>query len=178
VSGAGDLYANAKELLDFCVVALDELPAGAPERRYVAVGLPAWDCEQLTVHVQQVGEAPTVPQASPMDLLRRVNPYPRVNLAFLVVSIVRECYPGPVGPSGGPTVPEVADLVAAAEKSYADAWQLWSAIPQGRRDGALWESCDFVGWQPLQPAGPSGDMVGWTFPLQLRIDGFVPPPPV
>lgn len=179
MSGATSLYDLAKELLDFCVVALDELPAGAPERAYVATGLPAFDCEQLTVHAFQVGEAPTAPSATPMDLMRRANPYPRINLVYLVITIVRECYPGPVGGGPvGPSLPEVADLVAASEKSYADAWQVWNALSAGLRDGGLFDQCTFVGWQPAQPAGPSGNMVGWTIPLQVQIDGFVPPPPV
>lgn len=179
MSAATDLYDLAEELLDFCVVALDELPALAPERRYVCSGLPAIDCEQLTVNVFQVGEASTVPQETVMDTFRRANPYPRLNIVFLVITIQRECYPGPtLGAS--PTTPEVADLAAASRLLYADAWQLWNAVKAGLEDGELFTraGCRFVGWQPLQPLGPEGNMAGWTFPLQVQLDGFTPPPPV
>lgn len=176
---AASLYDLAAELLDFCVVALDELPAGAPDRAYVAFGLPAIDCEQLTVHAFQVSEASTVPQETQMDVFRRANPYPRVNLVYLVITIVRDCYPGPtLGQTA--TTPDVDDLVAASQVLYADGWQLWNAIKAGLDDGALFtrEGCRFVGWQPMQPLGPEGNTAGWTFPLQVQLDGFTPPPPV
>lgn len=176
---APSLYDLAKELLDFCVVALDELPAGAPARRYVAVGLPALDCEQLTVHAFQVGEADTAPRETTMDLLRRGHPYARLNLAFLVITIARECYPGPTAMNMQvPEPPTVVDLVAASETIYADGWQLWNAVPTALRDGALFSACRFVGWQPMQPLGPEGGMAGWTMPIQVQIDGFEPAPPV
>lgn len=178
MSGATDLYGLAKELLDFCVVALDELPAGAPERAYVAFGLPAFDCEQLTVHAFQVGEADTVPRETTMDLMRRGHPYPRIDLAYLVITIARDCYPGPTAGTATIEPPEVADLVAASEKIYADGWQLWNAVPAGLRDGGLYEACKLVGWQPMQPVGPEGGFAGWTMPVLVQIDGFVPPPPV
>lgn len=179
MSGATDLYDLAKELLDFCVVALDELPAGAPDRRYVAFGLPAIDCEQLTVHTFQMGEASTVPQESVMDTFRRANPYPRLNIDYLVVTIVRDCYPGPTLGST-PTTPDVDDLVAASQVLYADGWQIWNAVKAGIEDGELFTraGCRFIGWQPMQPLGPEGNTAGWTFPLLVQLDGFTPPPPV
>ncbi len=114
-----------------------------------------------------------------MDTFRRANPYPRLNLVFLVVTIVRDCYPGPtLGATA--TVPDVADLVAASRELYADGWQLWNAIKAGLQDGELFstEGCKFVGWQPMQPLGPAGNTAGWTLPLQVQLDGFTPPPPV
>jgi hypothetical protein len=181
VGAATDLYDHAKDLLDFCVVALDELPAGAPERAYVAVGLPAIDCEQLTVNVFQVGEELSASGQfpTPMDRFRNVNPYPRVVTSVMVVTIVRDCYPVTLGQQQVPEPPSVAQLVEAAETIYADAWQLWNAVKVGLQDGAIFQpGCKFVGWQPMQPLGPAGETAGWTLPLQVQIDGFDPPPPV
>lgn len=173
---ATSLYDLAKELLDFCVVALDELAAGAPARRYVAFGLPALDCEQLTTHVFQVGEAAGAdPAGTPMDRFRHGAPYPRLNLAFIVITCVRDCVPGPTGNS---TAPSVADLDGSAQELYADGWQLWNAVPQGIRDGALFDGCRFVAWEPMQPLGPEGYIAGWTMPLQVELPGYVPPAPV
>lgn len=170
------LYDLAKELLDFCAVALDELPAGAPARRYVAFGLPALDCEQLTTHVFQVGEGDAnVGANAPLDRFRRAAPYPRLNMAFLVITIARDCVPGPTGTTEAPSV---ADLTASSEELYADGWQLWNAVPAGIRDGGLFEGCRYVGWEPMQPLGPDGYVAGWTMPLQIELPGFEPAPPV
>ena len=166
---ASGLYDAAKELLDYCVVVLDELPAGAPERRYVAFGLPAFDCEQLTVHAFQVGEADVGPNETSMDRFKRGHPYPRVNMAFLVVTIARDCYPGPTGTTEAPAV---ADLVAASEVLYADGWALWNRLSSALRDGELFEACSLVGWEPLQPTNPDGGIAAWTMGVQVSLDGF------
>lgn len=161
------------ELLAYCAASLDQLPAGAPARQYVAVGPPALDCEQLTVHCLQVGEGTTSPSTTPLDRFRRGVTVPRIDLAFLVVTVVRDCYPGPTGRELSKP-PEVADLLAAAAVINADGWQLWNSVPAALAAGELWGACHFTGWEPLQPIPPSGAIAGWTFPMQVQLDGFSP----
>lgn len=167
------LYDLATELLGFCAAALDTLPAGAPDRQYVSMGAPALDCEQLTVHVYQVGEAVTSPNATPLDRMRRAVETPRLGLTFLIVTIARDCYPGPTGRNLDQP-PDVVDLDAAARELSADGWLLWNVVPAALRAGELWGACHFTGWEPLQPLQPSGNIAGWTFPLQVQIDGYSP----
>jgi hypothetical protein len=171
------LYDLAAELLGFCAAALDTLPAGAPARQYVSMGAPVLDCEQLTVHVYQVGEGATSPGNTPLDRGRRAVTVPRVDLSFMVVTIVRDCYPGPTGANAN-RPPEVADLDAAARLISADGWLLWNIVPAALRSGELWGSCNLTLWEPMQPIPPSGKIAGWTFPLQAKIDGFSPVLPV
>lgn len=170
---ASDLYATAEALLEFCVAALDELPLKAPERQYVSFGLPALDCEQITVHVFQVGEFDGAYQTlSPADQMRRGHPVPIVNVAALVVTVVRDCYPGPVGHMGGASVPEAEDLALASQGLHADGWQLWNAIRQGVKDGHVFGACRLVDRNPMQPLGPEGNFAGWTVPVLVSIPGF------
>jgi hypothetical protein len=171
------LYDLAAELLGFCAAALDTLPAGAPDRQYVSIGPPALDCDQLTVHVLQVGEGQTSPANTPLDRMRRGVTVPRIELSFMVVTIVRECYPGPTGKQLT-RPPEVADLNAAARIISADGWLLYNAVPAALAAGELWGACNFTGWEPLQPIPASGNVAGWTFPMQVKIDGFSPDLPV
>lgn len=171
------LYDLAAELLGFCAAALDTLPVGAPDRQYVSIGPPAFDCEQLTVHVLQVGEAATSPANTPLDRMRRAVTVPRIDLSFMVVTIVRDCYPGPSGANAN-RPPEVADLDAAARIISADGWLLWNIVPAALAAGELWGACNFTGWEPMQPVPAQGKVAGWTFPLQVKIDGFTPVLPV
>lgn len=172
-STADSLYGLAAELLGFCAAALDTLPAGAPARQYVSMSAPVLDCEQLTVHVYQVGEASTSPSDTPLERMRRGVTVPRINLAFMVVTIARDCYPGPTG-KDLTKPPAVADLDAAAQLISADGWLLWNVLPAALRNGELWGACSFTGWEPLLPIPPSGKIAGWTLPLQVDLDGYTP----
>jgi hypothetical protein len=172
-STVASLYDLQAELLGFCAAALAELPQGAPDRQYVAMGAPVLDCEQLTVHCYQIGEGQTSPATLPLDRARRAVTFPRINMAFLVVTIARECYPGPTGASLNKP-PDPAALNAAAAILCSDAWLLWNAVPAALRAGELWGGCNFTAWEPLLPLQPSGKIAGWTFPLQVKIDGYSP----
>lgn len=179
VSTAASLYDLQAELLQTAADLLDQLPAGAPERQYVAVGLPALDCEQLTVHALQVGEASTDPSGTPLDRFARDVRAPRQTLVFCVITVVR-CFPGATLDDGAnPEPPSVADLAAAAATVSADGWTLWNGIPAAIRadELTLWRAASFTGWESLQPVGPMGGMAGWTMGMQTRLDGFDPPLP-
>lgn len=166
-------YDYAAELLGYCAAALADGPDGAPVRQYVAIGPPALDCAQLTVHVLQLAEASTSPGPLPLDRGRRGVTTPRQDLTFMVVTIVRDCYPGPTGRELTDP-PGVAELDAAAQVIMRDGWLLWNSIPAALRAGELWGRCDFTLWEPLQPVPPSGGVAGWTLPLQVRIPGYTP----
>lgn len=170
------LYDLAGELLGFAAAALDTITPGAPDRQYVAMSAPVLDCEQLTVHVYQVGEGATDPGDSPLSRFERAVKFPRLDLSFMVLTLARDCYPGPTG-ANLTKPPSVADLNAAALSIMRDGWLLWNSIPAALRAGELWGSCHFTGWEPLLPIPPSGKIAGWTMGLQVQIDGYEPPLP-
>ena len=92
-----DLFDLAQDYLEACVDALDTIPTfapalgGAPERSYVAPGLPALDCcPQLTVDVRAVQEDPRSPSGPGSGQRARYDA--RKNNVFMVATIVR-CYP-------------------------------------------------------------------------------------
>jgi hypothetical protein len=90
------------------------------------------------------------------------------------------CYPGPTLAGGAvPEPPSVAELVAAERTISADGWTLWNGIPAAIRadELTLWRAESFTGWESMQPLGPMGELAGWTFGMQTRLDGFDPPLP-
>lgn len=166
-------YEIAAELLGYCAAALEGGPDGAPARQYVSIGPPALDCEQLTVHVLQLGEAATSPGPLPLDRGRRGVRAPRIDLTFMVVTVVRDCYPGPTS-GNKPRPPDPAALDVAAQIIMRDGWLLWNSIPAALRAGELWGACHFTLWEPLQPVPAQGGVAGWTLPMQVQIPGYSP----
>lgn len=180
MGAATDLYDLADETLLVCEAALALLPAGVPERVYVAHGIPAIDCEQLTVSVYTVPEADTSPRSLPLDRQFKVAKYGAVDLVYLTVQLVR-CYPPAT--AGGRQVnlsPRVADLTAFAQMINADGWQLWNGLKSAKRQGAFAGICREFSMDPLLPIQPQGGYAGWAVPIQVQLDGFTvnfPSPP-
>jgi hypothetical protein len=172
VSGAStDLFDLADEMLNVCEGALQLIPAGCPDRAYVAHGLPAIDCEQLCVSVYTTPWADTNPRNATLDRQFKTK-YGSLNLVFLTVSIVR-CYPGPTANGRAtPILPRVAELTAASQKIYEDGWQLWNGIQTAKRLGAFAGVCRELAMDPMLPIQPSGGFAGWTIPVEVQLDGF------
>jgi hypothetical protein len=173
VTGAAtDLYDLADEVLSVCEAALALLPAGVPARSYVAHGLPAIDCEQLTVSVFTVPQADTSPRSLPLDRQFKVSKFGSLNLIFLTVQLVR-CYP-PVTASGRQQnlAPRVEDLTAFSQLIYADGWQLWNGLQTAKRLGAFAGTCREFSLDPLLPIQPQGGFAGWAVPIEVQLDGF------
>lgn len=165
-----DLQAAAEELLAASVDALDTLPGfdpmflGAPDRRFVAFGAPVLDCcDQLTVFVPQVSDAPTI---GGLPAGRKVAA--KINHVFLIATISR-CYPVP-DDKGNP--PPVADLVAASEQLNADGWALWNHLYSLWTADLLFTFCGEVFWDSLRPVGPQGGCAGWDLGIHISLDGY------
>jgi hypothetical protein len=162
-----DLYALAQEYLDACVIALDTISApglgGAPERRYVAPGVPALDCcPQLTVDVRAVQEDPRSPSGPGSGQRARYGA--RKNNVFMVATIVR-CYPT------DPIPPNVNEMELAAEQVNADGWALWNEVWNMIRSGELFTLCDDSSPE-LRQLTPSGGCAGWTLSMRVELEGY------
>jgi hypothetical protein len=159
--------------------ALALLPAGVPARSYVAHGLAAIDCEQLTVSVYTVTVADTSPRVLPLDRQFKTR-YGSVNIVPMTVQIVR-CYPAvTLGGRQQPMLPAASTLAQAGAELYADGWQLWNGLQTAKRLGAFEGVCHEFSMDPLIPIQPSGGFAGWSVPVEVRLDGFevnFPSPP-
>lgn len=167
-TGPGDLFTQAQALLAASVQALNTIPilspglGGAPERAYVAPGLPALDCcPQLTVDVRGVSE-----DGPPFTGSGQKPRYgARKNQVLLVVTVVR-CYPTEIPPD--PT-----EMQATAEQVDADGWALWNYLYNLVRSGDLFRLC--ADTRPeLRQLAPSGGCSGWTFSIRVEVEGYEP----
>ena len=166
-----DLFSLAEDYLEACVDALDTIPTfapalgGAPERSYVAPGLPALDCcPQLTVDVRAVQEDPRSPSGPGSGQRARYGA--RKNNVFLVATIVR-CYPREVPP-------DQTEMQEAAEQVDADGWALWNYIWNLIRSGELFTLCDDSSPE-LRQLTPSGGCAGWTLSMRVELEGYEAP---
>lgn len=171
-TGPTDLHALCEEFLAACVEALDSISApglaGAPERRYVSPGTPAFDCcDQLTVHAQAITET-LDRNGLNQGIKHRLQS--RVNLVQLVATATR-CIPQLEGES----FPSATDLEAAAEQTNADAWALWNHVWNLARSGSLFTLCDEVFWDGMRAINPSGGCGGWTLTLRAELQGYESP---
>lgn len=169
--GAGDLFATAEELLVAAAEALDTVPdqldtsyAGAPDRQFVAPGLPVHDCcEQLAVWVNPLGEGARTPQVLAADV--------RINQVTFRVHATR-CIPQGeiVGKQYVP--PDPAALSAAAAQLLADGWALWNHLFNMVNADLLFTKCgDLVRWGG-SALTPSGGCAGWEIFFTVGLDGY------
>lgn len=174
MSGAySDLYDTASNLLDFATVALDELPWGAPERRFVSIGYPAVDCATLAVFVAPIGPLPVGPSSSPGDPFREGHPYPVLDGVTFQIQVHR-CWPSTPGGKAIPKAPKPADYDAATLILSGDAWQLWNALREGTNLGLFGGPCKLIRVQAAQPVQPQGGLAGFAIIVTAQLDGFVP----
>lgn len=166
-----DLFDLADELLNACIEALDTIPdfnpslEGAPPRAFVAPGRPAADCcPQLTVHSVGITEdqigAP-VPGRSYMTS--------RLNQVTLAVTLFR-CAPS------AETLPTQAEMTAVSTQTNADGWALWNHLYNMIRNAELFSECGETKFGPLTSLPPEGGCVGWYWPIEVRLDGYVETP--
>lgn len=174
MSGAyTDLYDTASNLLDFCVVALDELPWDAPERRFVSVGYPPVDCTTLAVWILPVAPAPLAPSSSPGDSFRQGHPYPVLDFVSYQIQIFR-CWPSTPNGLALPKAPKPADYDTATRILYGDAWQLWNAIREALNLGLFGGPCKLIRVEQIQPIQPDGGFAGINLIVTAQLDGFIP----
>ncbi len=126
-----------------------------PDRRYIAWGGVAVDCEQVTVQLVQV--YPGVPGGDPNQPARCMG----ARSAVLVVQIFR-CAPAPTGPRAIAPTPEA--LNESAKTMSRDAWLLLdSAIVFDNTGLAAGVIAD------VSPLEPSGGFVGTTLTVTVTV---------
>ncbi len=174
--GPTDLFDAAMRILDVAVEALDNQDTidagllGAPARQYVADGLPAFDCEQVTVHLPGLSEEITSP-LSPNPATGSRHVVGRINLVTFVTTVVR-CVPV----SDTTTPPPAAAIENSARQIYSDWWGLWAMFYWRARDNTLLggDRCEIRRFQASHIVDPSGEFGGSLISLQLQIDGYKP----
>lgn len=172
--GPGDLDLAALDVLNAAVAALETIPSfdgleslsGAPERRYLSPGRPPADCNQLTVHVQRIGEDATRPPG--LGTGTRHKQEFRVNLVTFVITVYR-CTPT-IDKAG--RAPSVAALEGADAQLNADAWALWNYIWNKLRAGELLGRCRLVYMDGIDALENSGGMGGFRLTIRGQIEGY------
>ena len=157
-----------------CQAALVGLPVTnpSPGRAYVAHGLAAIDCEQLTVAVFTVAQADTAPRGATLDRYFRTTKGMSVNIVPMTVQIVR-CYPGVTADNRqAPILPKATALDQASQDLYLVGWQLWNGLQTAKRLGAFAGFCREFAMDPLLPIQPQGGFAGWTIPVEVELGGF------
>jgi hypothetical protein len=144
--------------------------AALPERRYVSDGVPAWDCEQLTVHVVRTFNA-ALPGggAAGAPGIPAFGKGPTIRAAEIVVTIVR-CSPT-IGDDDGlneASIPSVEEIEAAALVVLSDAEMIPMLLEEAVRTRQL-PSCEAITFVSWDGAGPEGGLVGGGCRLQLLL---------
>lgn len=170
MAGAGDLHAAATELLEACETALATVPAvvpgglGVPDISYVTFGEPAADCEQLTVHVERIGDASTnsgLQEGTRHRSMRMPQP--------LFIATLFRCVPT-LSDDGDP--PSSTELTVSARQLHADGWALHNVLFNMLREGELFEFCRNVVWDGIRRYGPAGAFGGWIVTIRAELDGY------
>jgi hypothetical protein len=140
---------------------------GNPEitRAFVSHGPPALDCcDQLAVHVANIGEAATQAGTVLQPGLRHA--FARVNLTALMITVTR-CHPVLDGDGDPPTA---AELNEAAAMLNADAWSLWTQL--FRMQDTLFAACDLVFFDGIIPLPPQGGCAGYVMAIRFELGGY------
>ena len=176
MAGPGDLHDLAIALLDVCIESLDTIPDfepqldGAPERAFVSPGQPVFDCcDQLTVHVQTIGDADTTPGG--LNAGRRPS-RAKINHVTMIVTSTRCITTGGETRSGGLEIPSADALQADAEQLDADAWALWNHAFNMTRAEEFRTLCSEVFFDGINSIVPSGGCAGWTVTVRVALDGY------
>lgn len=163
-----DLQDLCEQFLSAVLESLNSIPdfdasyLGAPDRYFVSVGPPAFDCCDLaTVHVSELSEgaaAPIQPKAS----------IARINHVTLVATFTR-CVPT-LDSNGEP--PSASDLWDSSRQLNADKWAVWNHIYNMINAGDLFDKCCDVIWGSLLTVQPSGGCAGSTLSVTVCFDGY------
>lgn len=163
---ASRIFDIADACLDAVVAHYAEKAVELPERRYVANGLPAFDCEQVTVFCEStsgISGSPAIEVAT--EQFRDAGHAMR--LGVFAVSIIR-CVPT-LDDEGDP--PTVADENESSALIYGDAVLVLNALIAAEEAGQLPEhgSIVFRGWTNENAQGGLG---GGTLRAAISLAGL------
>lgn len=150
-------------IVDYYAANTTEAAQALPARQYVADGTPAWDCEQVTVHVRRTfaidGSGQEVGLLPLGHMVRRG--------AEMGLQVVR-CIPTVEGEMEV-EFPTAEAIEESARVILTDAEMLADAAVVADQSGVL-PGCDgvfFAGWENAEPGGGLG---GGTITIRLVLD--------
>lgn len=156
----------ADDLLQVCEDAIALTQAGVPERVYVSPAPPAFDCEQLTLFVNGLFEAPTSPLA-PIEETALRGKFGNVILVSYIIDVVR------CSASGTLTAPPAASaLTAVAHTVEDDMFSLWNGVRHAHEDGDIFDGCLGVHFDGITPLRDEGGFCGCEMRLRASIPGI------
>lgn len=153
-----DIYQLGQDLLAAVVDYFADESVDLPERRYVTIGTPALDCEQVTVSVPQLFSG--LPGASYVGPVQHGT----TSSIEFAVSVVRCALTQ--DDNGNP--PTVEDLQAEAQAFLADADTLRAAMFIANKNG-VFGSCNDLVIAECVALGPEGAFAGWRQVLRVGL---------
>lgn len=156
----------ADELLDLCETAVALTDLGAPSATFLASPGPAFDCDQLTVELISLGDAPFA-STTVLGPGRRVTA--AMNLVGFRIKIVR-CV-AMLDEQGNPPTP--AAQRAGAVAGHQDVWAIWTAVRTAQREGTLFGGlCDHLFYDGARALDEQGGIAGYEIDFRAEIAGF------
>lgn len=162
------LTAYADELAAAAAAALTDTVGGAIERAGLTAGLPAFDCEQVTVAVISLGDA----QQSTLSTLGagRRHMSGAVNLIGFRITVVRDCI-ATINERG--EFPTIEEMRSDAERVHQDVWAIWTRIRRLMMAGELFGGrCSKLFFDGARATATEGGMAGWEIDFRANIPGF------
>jgi hypothetical protein len=157
------IFADAQRILEAATDALTDPPA----HRYVYHSVPPGDqCEQLTVHFEQLYAALDGPFPMPVSTW---TPCPDMTRATVYrVRLLRECWPVPQGA----VMPTDEAMMDATEVLADEADELFCGLQVAAAAGDLSASPHMRAvLSPMTPLAPLGACAGWTLGVTLEGPG-------
>lgn len=171
MAALADLNDLAEAFLQAATDALNLTPAGAPGRRLVSSGRPAFDCcGQLSVWVS--GIAPVISQTRATVGALAAAKGPQRPVATIVIQATR-CDATERKEGGRPKGPSASAISAVAAETNADAWALWTHLDQAIREGDLAETCTGAFRDGMTVIDSQGGCVGWELTYRVPMNGGV-----
>lgn len=114
----------------------------APDRIYVTDGLPAFDCEQLTLHIQRLSRGTTDQERPTRDLA-----------PLIVTARMLRLWKVPVSDR---SIPKTRDMVDSGKKITSGGEELWHAVLAVAKQHDCRPAMD-----EAVSVGPEGGFAGW-----------------
>lgn len=169
MAALADLHDLAQAFLDAATDALNLTPTGAPGRRFVSSGRPAFDCcGQLSVWVSALAPLTSQTRATLGALAPAKGPQRPV--ATIVIQATR-CDATERRQGGTLSPPSTESLTAVAAETNADAWALWNHLEHALREGDLGEACTGAFRDGMTAIDSQGGCVGWELTYRVPLEG-------
>jgi hypothetical protein len=158
----------ADQLLTLCAAAVADAVGGAIDRAYLSPGRPVIDCEQITVSLISLGDAPFATTSSVGGGKRHITG--ALNLLGFLITVARDCVPI----VEDETLPDPDEINAAAVEVQEDVWSIWTRIRQEQRDGELFGGlCDHLFYDGARALETEGGFAGWEIEFRAEIAGIL-----